>query len=41
MAEANKLRFWELDFYQIKTNFKSYLKEQYIFRDYNLDASTI
>ena len=41
MAEANKLRVSELDFDQIKTNFKSYLKEQDIFRDYNLDGSTI
>ena len=41
MAEATKLRVSELDFDQIKTNFKSFLKEQDIFRDYNQDGSVI
>jgi len=41
MSETTKLRVSELDFDQIKTNFKSYLKEQDVFRDYNLDGSTI
>ena len=34
-TEASKLRVSELDFDQIKSNFKSYLREQDIFRDYN------
>mgnify|MGYP006181952457 CR=1 FL=1 len=41
MAEASKLRVSELDFDQIKNNFKSFLKEQDVFRDYNLEGSTI
>tara|TARA_B100000809_G_scaffold83227_1_gene81572 strand:- start:379 stop:2244 length:1866 start_codon:yes stop_codon:yes gene_type:complete len=41
MAEATKLRVSELDFDQIKNNFKSFLKEQDTFRDYNLDGSNI
>ncbi len=41
MAEATKLRVSELDFDQIKTNFKSFLKEQDIFRDYTSDGSVI
>ncbi len=41
MAEATKLRVSELDFDQIKNNFKSFLKEQDVFRDYNLEGSTI
>lgn len=41
MAEATKLRVSELDFDQIKSNFKNYIKEQDIFRDYNLDGSVI
>ena len=41
MAEVSKLRVSELDFDQIKNNFKSYLKEQDIFRDYNLEGSNI
>ena len=41
MAEATKLRVSELDFDQIKNNFKNYIKEQDIFRDYNLDGSVI
>ena len=41
MAEVTKLRISELDFDQIKNNFKSYLKEQDIFRDYNLEGSNI
>ena len=41
MAEVTKLRISELDFDQIKNNFKSFLKEQDIFRDYNLEGSTI
>ena len=41
MAEATKLRVSELDFDQIKTNFKSFLKEQDVFSDYNTDGSVI
>jgi hypothetical protein len=41
MTEATKLRVSELDFDQIKNNFKSFLKEQDIFRDYNMDGSVI
>ena len=41
MAEATKLRVSELDFDEIKANFKSFLKEQDIFRDYNSDGSVI
>ena len=41
MAEVTKLRISELDFDQIKNNFKSFLKEQDVFRDYNLEGSTI
>lgn len=41
MAEATKLRVSELDFDQIKTNFKSFLKEQDSFSDYNMDGSVI
>ena len=41
MAEATKLRVSELDFDQIKNNFKSFLKEQDIFRDYDQDGSAI
>jgi len=41
MAEATKLRVSELDFDQIKNNFKSFLKEQDIFRDYDKDGSAI
>jgi len=41
MTEATKLRVSELDFDQIKTNFKSFLKEQDVFRDYNLEGSNI
>lgn len=40
-TEASKLRVSELDFDQIKSNFKSYLREQDIFRDYNFEGSTI
>jgi len=41
MSEVTKLRVSELDFDEIKTNFKSFLKEQDVFRDYNLEGSTI
>ena len=41
MAEASKLRVSELDFDQIKNNFKKYLSEQDIFRDYNLEGANI
>jgi hypothetical protein len=41
MSEASKLRVSELDFDQIKNNFKSFLSEQDVFRDYNLDGSNI
>ena len=41
MSEASKLRVSELDFDQIKNNFKSFLSEQDIFRDYNLEGSNI
>ena len=41
MSEASKLRVSELDFDQIKNNFKSFLSEQEVFRDYNLDGSNI
>ncbi len=41
MAEATKLRVTELDFDQVKNNFKNFLKEQDIFRDYTSDGSVI
>lgn len=39
MAEFSKLRISELDFDQIKSNLKTYLKNQDTFKDYNFEGS--
>ena len=36
---ANRLRVTELDFDQIKTNLKSFLKQQTKFRDYDFEGA--
>ena len=41
MNEASKLRVSELDFNEIKNNFKKYLKSQDYFRDFDYEGSTI
>lgn len=40
-TEPSKLRISELDFQQIKENFKEFLRNQDEFRDYNFDGSVI
>ena len=39
MAKANKLNVTELDFQQIKSNLKNFLKSQSEFTDFNFDGS--
>jgi hypothetical protein len=41
MSDNKKIRVTELDFDQIKENFKNYLKGQREFSDYNLDSSAL
>jgi hypothetical protein len=41
MSDNKKIRVTELDFDQIKENFKNYLKGQQEFTDYNLDSSAL
>ena len=41
MAEASKLRVTELDFDQIKDNFKSYLTSQEQFKDFDTTGSAM
>ena len=41
MAEASKLRLSELDFEQLRSNFKNYLTSQEQFKDYDSTGSSI
>lgn len=41
MAENKKIRVTELDFDEIKSNFKAFLQNQSEFTDYNLDSSAM